>query len=86
MGQDWAPLALITQLGFTIVGSILIGVVLGLLVDRQFGTSPWGILGFILLGVVVGGIGAYRQISDSIEQETEARRHKGNDQDQEQGP
>lgn len=86
MGRDWGTLALISQLGVTMVGSILLGVVLGLFIDRQFGTAPWGILGFTVLGVIVGGVGVYRMISDSVQQATGARPHKGDSQDREQGP
>src|SRR6185437_9472313 len=36
MRHDWAPLALITQLGLTMVGSILLGLVLGLWIVAHF--------------------------------------------------
>ena len=36
------------------VGSVLAGAVAGWLVDRWFGTEPWGSLGLIILGVVGG--------------------------------
>lgn len=86
MGRDVGPLALISQLGFTMVGSILLGLLVGLWIDHQFGTGPWATLGLTLLGVIVGSVGVYRLISDSVEQTTEARQRKGDDQDRELRP
>ena len=40
--------ARVSSVGFTIVFSILIGLGIGLFVDKKFNTSPWGILAFLL--------------------------------------
>lgn len=40
----------VTQIGFTVAASILIGVLLGKFLDGLFGTSPWLLLVFSLLG------------------------------------
>jgi ATP synthase protein I len=80
MRQGWAgPLALITQLGLTIVLSILLGLVLGLWVDAHFGTKPWATLILSLLGILVGSFGVYRLVATSIDQATAARRPGGSD-------
>jgi ATP synthase protein I len=80
MREGWAgPLALITQLGLTIVISIVLGLVLGLWVDAHFGTKPWATLTLSLLGIIAGSYGVYRLITTSIEQATAARRPGGND-------
>jgi ATP synthase protein I len=74
MREGWAgPLALISQLGVTVVGSILLGLVLGLWVDAHFGTRPWGTLTLSLLGILAGSYGVYRLITTSIEQAVAAR-------------
>lgn len=44
------------------VGTILAGAVVGWLVDRQFGTEPYGILGFLLLGVAGGFVRLVSQL------------------------
>lgn len=68
MRDGWVgSLALITQLGLTVVISILVGVVLGLWVDAHFGTRPWGILVLSLFGVLVGSAGVYRLVVTSID-------------------
>jgi len=83
MRQDWAPLALITQLGLTMVGSILLGLVLGLWIDAHFGTKPWATLTLSLLGIAAGSYGVYRLVSTSIEDAVEHRHSRSNDDSRE---
>lgn len=40
--------------GITLFVSILVGVGIGRLIDNCFGTSPWGLIVFALLGAVSG--------------------------------
>jgi len=69
MGQGWGgPLALITQLGLTMVGSIILGLVLGLWIDSRFGTKPWGTLVLSLLGIILGSIIVFRLVAQSIDE------------------
>ena len=51
---------LVTQLGVVIAAPIVLGVWLGVSLDRRFGTG--GVLLFVglLLGIGAGGLGAYR--------------------------
>jgi len=44
-------LSLITQIGIYIVASVVVGVFLGRFLDNLFGTSPWLLLIFSLLGI-----------------------------------
>lgn len=37
-------------------------IVLGLVVDWQAGTSPWGLLVGVLFGLIVGGLGVARMV------------------------
>ncbi|MEE9305574.1 MAG: AtpZ/AtpI family protein [bacterium] len=49
------------SLGFTFALSILIGVLVGhYLVDGWLGTAPWGLIVFILFGIVAGFLNFYR--------------------------
>ncbi len=69
MRQGWAgPLALVSQLGLTMVGSILLGLVLGLWLDAHLGTKPWATLILSLLGILLGSYAVYRLVAASIDQ------------------
>ena len=85
MRRDMAPLALISQLGLTMVGSILLGLVIGLWIDAHFGTKPWATLILSLVGVLVGSISVYRLVVTSIDQaadELHREEKKKHDEDQ----
>ena len=67
-GQDsntWTALALLGQVGLTIVISMLIGLGIGLFIDRQFNTAPIATLIGLLLGLAAGVYGVYRLVSSS---------------------
>ncbi|MBT5654081.1 MAG: hypothetical protein HOI80_01090, partial [Alphaproteobacteria bacterium] len=38
------------------------GVIIGLMVDHFFGTSPWGLIGFFILGSLAGFLNMYRTL------------------------
>jgi len=57
-------LALVSQLGLTMAGSILLCFAVGFFLDLWLGTGGIFLVIFILLGVVGGGVTAYRQIMD----------------------
>ena len=44
-------LSLISQIAFLIIACIFVGVFLGSILDRVFGTTPWLLLFFSLLGM-----------------------------------
>jgi F0F1-type ATP synthase assembly protein I len=50
------------------VGSIILGLVLGLWIDSHFGTKPWGTLVLSLLGIILGSIVVFRLVAQSIDQ------------------
>lgn len=58
---------LVSQLGLTMVGSILLGLLIGFYLDKWLDTKPVFIIIFILLGVVGGGYQAYRQIMETVQ-------------------
>ena len=53
-------LSTLSQVGFTIVACVLIGILLGRFLDNLFNTSPWLIIIFTLLGVLA----AFKSIFD----------------------
>jgi ATP synthase protein I len=64
--------ALALELPFTLVGSIVVGGVLGFFLDRWLHTGPW-------LMLIFGGLGFYAGIREVI------RRLPGNDKDSQSG-
>ncbi|MBI3521624.1 MAG: AtpZ/AtpI family protein [Chloroflexi bacterium] len=49
--------AILGQVGFIIAIPIALGAWLGLKLDERLGTSPWGLLGLIFVGMAVAGAG-----------------------------
>ena len=60
-------LTLVTQVGFTMAGSILLCFFIGYYLDKWLNTKGLFITIFILFGVVGGGYTAYRQIMQTTE-------------------
>jgi ATP synthase protein I len=48
------------RLSSEFVAGIVVGAGLGWLIDRAFGTSPWGLIVFLLLGFVAGVLNVLR--------------------------
>ena len=66
----WAEnLSIVTQLGLTMVGSILFCFFLGLSIDKWLETKGIFSVIFILLGVIGGGFTVYRQIIEITEKD-----------------
>jgi ATP synthase protein I len=47
------------------VAAILVGAVLGWFADRFLGTAPWGLVGFLFLGLAAGFWNVYRIAQES---------------------
>ena len=47
-------LAYYSSLGLSVSLAIFIGLAVGVILDRQFETSPWCTLGFLALGIIAG--------------------------------
>jgi len=43
-------MGLMSQIGLTVVACIVLGIFIGRFLDNQFGTSPWLLIVFTLLG------------------------------------
>lgn len=51
------------RLSSELVAGVLVGAGLGLLIDRWLGTSPWGLIVFLLLGFAAGVLNVVRGAS-----------------------
>jgi ATP synthase protein I len=60
--RAWRELAYYSSLGFSVALSIVIGLVAGVYADRQFDSSPWGLLICLVLGIAAG----FRNIGHAI--------------------
>jgi ATP synthase protein I len=68
-------LALVSQLGLTMVISILIGLVAGRWIDATLGTTPWAFIVLLLLGIAAGIFGVIQLVTRSIELASSEPRH-----------
>jgi len=60
-GNEFAKaLAMLSQIGVTIIACVAVGIFLGWFLDRLLGTAPWMILLFTLLGIAA----AFKSIFD----------------------
>ena len=64
----WRQVGSLLGLGLTLGVATAIGVALGVLADRWLGSSPWGLVVGLLLGVVAG----FRQVLRDIRRATSA--------------
>ncbi|MFO8112504.1 MAG: AtpZ/AtpI family protein [Desulfosalsimonadaceae bacterium] len=65
--RDWTEnLALVMQIGLTMVGSVIFCFFVGLYLDRWLGTRGLFLIIGILLGIAGGGVTVYRQILDML--------------------
>ena len=64
----FSSMGLVTGLGLSAVGSILLGVLGGLFLDRTLHTSPLFLLIGIFLGIAAGVLGVYKMLRDEMRQ------------------
>lgn len=60
--RAWRELAYYSSLGFSVALSIVIGLAVGVYLDRYFDTSPWCLFIFLVLGIAAG----FRNIGHAI--------------------
>jgi ATP synthase protein I len=60
--RAWRELAYYSSIGFSVALSIVIGLALGVYLDRRFDSSPWGLLICLALGIAAG----FRNIGHAI--------------------
>ncbi len=54
-----------TRLASEFVAGVVVGAGLGLLIDRALGSSPWGLIVFLLLGFAAGVLNVIRSAGDT---------------------
>ena len=52
-----------SQTGYELVGTILVCMLIGWLIDRYLHTKPWGIIGMLLVGFVAGFANVWRTLN-----------------------
>ena len=65
-GETARKTGLALSAGITLFGSVLVMLVVGYLVDRFFNSSPYGLVGGIILGSILGFIQFFRQTSQIL--------------------
>ncbi|MDQ6712610.1 MAG: AtpZ/AtpI family protein [Candidatus Dormibacteraeota bacterium] len=58
----FSSMGLVTGLGLSAVGSLLVGVLLGLFLDRTLHTTPLFLIVGMLLGIAAAALGVYRLV------------------------
>ncbi|MCJ7586373.1 MAG: AtpZ/AtpI family protein [Candidatus Aminicenantes bacterium] len=66
--RRWTELS---SLGLMLPSSIVVGLVFGWLFDKAFGTGPWGLLAFFVLGAVSGVVSLFRALAKYDKDEKE---------------
>lgn len=64
----FSSMGLVTGLGLSAVGSILLGVLAGLFLDRTLHTSPLFLLIGIFLGIAAAVLGVYKMLRQELRQ------------------
>jgi len=62
----FSSMGLVTGLGFSAVGSLLVGILGGLFLDRWLRTTPLFLIIGILLGLAAAAIGVYRLVMQEM--------------------
>jgi len=68
MRETWAGLALVFRLSALTLGATFAPLLVGIWIDRAFGTAPFGTLILIVLGILGGTVGIYRIVQDAYRQ------------------
>lgn len=66
-------LVLVTQLGLTMVGAILLCLAIGYFLDKWLHTKGLFLTIFIILGVAGGAVTVYRQVMETIKSEDKGK-------------
>lgn len=70
-------IAIVSQLGLTMAGSILFCFAIGYYLDKWLNTKGLFITLFILLGIIGGGYTVYRQIMEITQKDEDGKSERG---------
>lgn len=74
--KDFRPLVLVMQVGCTVVGAILVGLLVGMGLDNRLQSWPFGVLLCTLLGAIAGSVGVYRLAIAAMQQAAQEKSDK----------
>jgi ATP synthase protein I len=60
VSSDRSGMAMALRMGADFVAGVVVGAAIGWGVDKLFGTSPWGLIVFVLLGFAAGVLSVLR--------------------------
>lgn len=52
-----------SRIGFDFMGAVIGSAILGVVLDRAFGTKPWGVVVLVIVGFIVGIMNVWRALS-----------------------
>lgn len=78
----WSALSLAWQLGYSIAIPLVVLALLGRLLDKKFGTSPWLLLAGVLLSLVVSTFAVYFKTIKILEDTGEEDKKDKNKEEQ----
>jgi ATP synthase protein I len=67
----WRTLGVLSTVGITLVAATVIGLYVGLWLDKQFGTSPWLTAVFLFLGIAAGFRNLFHYVKRSMQNDHE---------------
>ena len=62
-GVGGSALGMAWRVGLELVSALVVGVVIGILLDRWLGTKPWLLILFFVLGSAAGLLNVFRMVS-----------------------
>lgn len=61
------------SLGIEFISAIFMGGMVGYFIDNYFQTNPWGMIVFLVFGILAGGLNIYR-VFESYQQPSENKK------------
>lgn len=80
--STWSALSLAWQLGYSIAIPLVVLALLGRLLDKKFGTSPWLLLAGVLVSLVVSTFAVYFKTIKILEDTEEKDKEDKNREEQ----
>ncbi len=74
--QVWFALSLAWQLGYSIAIPLVVLALIGRLLDKKFGTSPWLLLAGVLLSLIISTFAVYRKTIKILSESEKENRKK----------
>ncbi len=79
-GNPQSGMAQALKLGSEFVAGVIVGFVIGYTIDKVFGSTPWGMIVFLLLGFAAGTLNVMRAAGVVAERIPQPRRKSGGDE------